>query len=259
MGNFFFKNFTPLVQIQNDQCVMGISVRYVCWGTHRPPPPPGSPPPSTAPKIVAQPSESHIGWRWPPCHRLTRIMQLPPKHRRRATYSFLRGGTPFSPPASRVQQLPLWRPFDGLPGDLQAAFQRAPLHALLVSRSCIMYDKVMSTFPQWMATAAQAFSPWLESWVARDFAVLCARSRQVSAQSWATVRGTMVRDSDDCDEPWLKVFVGLLAAASVFRAGRVVCCRSADSCCALFRSWPWPQCWSWGNCRCMIGGSGESS
>ena len=39
MGNFFEKIFTPLVHIQNDQCVMGIILRYVCWGTHRPPPP----------------------------------------------------------------------------------------------------------------------------------------------------------------------------------------------------------------------------
>ena len=40
MGNFFEKFFTPLVHIQNDQCVMGIILRYLCWGTHRPPPPP---------------------------------------------------------------------------------------------------------------------------------------------------------------------------------------------------------------------------
>ena len=43
MGNFFEKIFTPLVHIQNDQRVMGIILRYVCWGTHRPPPPPGGP------------------------------------------------------------------------------------------------------------------------------------------------------------------------------------------------------------------------
>ena len=40
MGNFFLKKiFTPLVYVQNDQCVMGIILRYVCWGTHRSPPP----------------------------------------------------------------------------------------------------------------------------------------------------------------------------------------------------------------------------
>ena len=44
MGNFFGIFFTPVVYIQNDQRVMGIILRYVCWGTHRPPPPPpGSP------------------------------------------------------------------------------------------------------------------------------------------------------------------------------------------------------------------------
>ena len=40
MGNFFGIFFTPVVYIQNDQRVMGIILRYVCWGTHRPPPPP---------------------------------------------------------------------------------------------------------------------------------------------------------------------------------------------------------------------------
>ena len=40
MGNFFGIFFTPVVYIQNDQRVMGIIFRYVCWGTHRPPPPP---------------------------------------------------------------------------------------------------------------------------------------------------------------------------------------------------------------------------
>ena len=45
MGKFFEIEIflTPVVYIQNDQRVMGIILRYVCWGTHRPPPPPGSP------------------------------------------------------------------------------------------------------------------------------------------------------------------------------------------------------------------------
>ena len=34
-------------------------------------------------------------------------------------------------------------------------------------------------------------------------------------QSWAFIRGTMVRDSDGHDEPWLKVFVVLPAVGSV--------------------------------------------
>ena len=46
-------------------------------------------------------------------HRLTKIMQLPPGDRRKATYAFLRSDTPFCPPASRVRQLPPWNPFDG--------------------------------------------------------------------------------------------------------------------------------------------------
>ena len=43
MGKCFLKKcFTPIVYIQNDQRIMGIFWRYVCWGTHRPPPPPGN-------------------------------------------------------------------------------------------------------------------------------------------------------------------------------------------------------------------------
>ena len=96
-------------------------------------------------------------------HRLTQIMQPPMQDRRRAVYVFLRGDTPFCPPAGRVRQLPPWNPYDGLLGNLHAAFQRAPLHALLVSRSYITYKEAMSSFPQWMAAVAQAFSQWIES------------------------------------------------------------------------------------------------
>ena len=42
-AKFFGNFFAPLVHIQNEQRVMGIILRYVCWGTHRPPPPLGSP------------------------------------------------------------------------------------------------------------------------------------------------------------------------------------------------------------------------
>ena len=35
MGNFFLKFFfAPVVYVQNDQRVMGIILRYVCWGTY---------------------------------------------------------------------------------------------------------------------------------------------------------------------------------------------------------------------------------
>ena len=74
-------------------------------------------------------------------------MQLPPRDWRRATHSFLRGDAPFGPPAGRTRQLPRGNPFDGLPGDFQTAFQRAPLHAPLVLGPYITYDEAMSTFP----------------------------------------------------------------------------------------------------------------
>ena len=121
-------------------------------------------------------------------HRLTQIMQLPMQDRRRAVYAFLRGDTPFCPPAGRIQRRPPWNPFDGLPSDLQATFQRAPLHALLVPWSYIAHEEAMSLFPHWMAAVPQAFSQWIGSWVARDFPAFREWSRVVSAQSWATVR-----------------------------------------------------------------------
>ena len=55
-------------------------------------------------------------------HRLTQIMQLVTHDPRKAVYAFLRGDTPFCPPAGRVTQLPPWNPFDGPPGTLHAAF-----------------------------------------------------------------------------------------------------------------------------------------
>ena len=39
-----YPGFTPHVYVQNNQRVMGIILRYSCWGTHRcPPPTPGTP------------------------------------------------------------------------------------------------------------------------------------------------------------------------------------------------------------------------
>ena len=102
-------------------------------------------------------------------HRLPHSMQQPMQDRRRAVYAFLRGDTPFCPLAGRVQRHPPWNPFDGLPDNLQATFQRAPLHAVLVPRSYIAHEETMSSFPHWMAAVAQAFSQWIESWVAWDY------------------------------------------------------------------------------------------
>ena len=73
----------------------------------------------------------------------------------------------------------------------------------------------MSTFPERTAAAAQAFSKWIESWVAQDFATFRARSCEVSSQSRATIGGTMVRNQYCHDEPWLKVFVGHPAVGSI--------------------------------------------
>ena len=76
-------------------------------------------------------------------HWLTQIMQLPMQDRRRDVYAFLRGDTPFCLPAGRVQQQPPSNLFNGLPRNLQATLQSAPLHALLVSRSYIAYEDLV--------------------------------------------------------------------------------------------------------------------
>ena len=148
-------------------------------------------------------------------HRLTQIMQLPMQDRRRAVYAFLRGDTPFCTPAGRVRRHPPQNPFDGLPDNLQATFQRAPLHALLVPRSYIAHEEALSSFPHRMAAVAQAFSQWIESWMTRDYPAFQEPSRMMSAQSWATVRGTMVRGPEGQSDPWLQVFADHPAVGNI--------------------------------------------
>ena len=73
----------------------------------------------------------------------------------------------------------------------------------------------------------------------------------MSAQSGATIRGTMVRNSDGHNKPWLKVFVGLTAVGSVMGWPGDVLPVFQHPLCSLLR---WPQCWIWRKCACMIGG-----
>ena len=148
-------------------------------------------------------------------HRLTQIMQLPMQDRRRAVYTYLRGDTPFCPPAGRVRPHPPWNPFDGPPSDLQATFQRAPLHALLLTRSYIAHEEAMSLFPHWMAAVLQAFSRWIGSWMTRYYPAFRAWCRVVSAWSWAMVRGTMVRGPDGQSHSSLQVYADHPAVGNI--------------------------------------------
>ena len=72
----------------------------------------------------------------------------------------------------------------------------------------------------------------------------------MSAQSWATIRGTMVRDPDGRDEPWLKVFASLPAVGNIMGCpGEVLAVFEPPLC-------PLPvlavaPCWTWGHCGCM--------
>ena len=80
----------------------------------------------------------------------------------------------------------------------------------------------MSLFPHWMAAVAQAFSQWIGSWVARDIPAFREWSRVVSAQSWATVRGTVVRDLDGQNDSWLQVYTNHPAVGNVMGRPREV-------------------------------------
>ena len=62
---------------------------------------------------------------------------------------------------------------------------------------------------------AQAFSQSIESWVAPDYPAFRERSRIVSAQSWATVRGRIVRGPDGQSDSWLQVFTDHLAVENI--------------------------------------------
>ena len=148
-------------------------------------------------------------------HRLTQIMQLPMQNQRRAVYAFLWGDTPFCPPAGRVWQQPPWNPYDGLPGNLQATFQRARLHGLLLFRSYITYQEAMFTFFHWIAAVAQAFSQCIECRVVQDYLAFREWSRMVSALSCATVRAAKVQSPDGRSEPWLQLVIDYQAVGSV--------------------------------------------
>ena len=111
--------------------------------------------------------------------------------------------------------------------------------------------------PHWMAAVAQAFSQWIESWVVQNYPTFRERSRTVSAQSWATVRGTMVRSPDGRSEPWLQVFTDHPAVGNV-TGWPVKYCRSTSNRCGTSQFWRWPHCLMWGRCGCMTGSCGGS-
>ena len=73
----------------------------------------------------------------------------------------------------------------------------------------------MSSFPHWMAAVAEAFSQWIGSWMTGDYPAFREWSRVVSAQSWAMVRGTMVRGHDSQRDPWLQVYADHPAVGNI--------------------------------------------
>ena len=73
----------------------------------------------------------------------------------------------------------------------------------------------MSSFPQWMAAVAHALGQCIKSWMAQDYPAFRERCRMVLAQSWATIRGTMVRGSGGQRDPWLQVFASHPAVGNI--------------------------------------------
>ena len=69
---------------------------------------------------------------------------------------------------------------------------------------------------------AQAFSQWLESWMTRDYPAFREQSRMLLVQSWATVRGTMVRGPEGQSDPWLQVFADRPAVVIIMGSPREV-------------------------------------
>ena len=103
-----------------------------------------------------------------------------------------------------------------------------------------------------MAAVAQAFSQWIGSGMTRDYRAFQDWSRVVLAQSWATVRGTMVRGPDGQSESWLQVYADRPLWGTSW-AGLARCCRSFNSLYATSRSWRQPSCSTWGRCDSMTG------
>ena len=185
-------------------------------------------------------------------HRLTEIMQLPMLDRTKAVYAFLRGDTPFCPPVGRVRQLPPWNLYDGLLGNLQANLQRAPLHALLVSGSCVTDDEAMSTCPSGWRLRRKPFA----NGSSPRWPMIIPHSRSGPARClhspgpqfvvpWYAIRTVKANSGFRClqtirllETPWV---------------GPVKCCRSSNNHCAPSQSWRWPPCWTWECCGCMTG------
>ena len=89
-------------------------------------------------------------------------------------------------------------------------------------RSYIAHAEAMSLFPHRMAAVAQAFGQWIGSWMARDFPAFRGWSCVVSTQSWATVRGTLVRGPGGQSDPWLQLYADHPALGNVLGGPREV-------------------------------------
>ena len=172
-------------------------------------------------------------------------------------YAFLRGDTPFCPPVGKVRQQPLWNPYGGLPGNLQPTFQRAPLHALLVSRSYITYEEAMSSFPHWMRRWHRPLANG--SNLGWSKIILRSGSTPVWCPHSPGPRYVV---------PWYEaltvgVNLGSTCSQTIRRlekswAGPVKYCRSSINRCATSQLLRWPPGLMWGRCGCMTGSCGGS-
>ena len=93
----------------------------------------------------------------------------PTKHKhvqgcQRAIVHLLARGDGILPTSKAVSQAAPWSLFDSLPTGLQADLRQPPLHALLVTRSCISHTEAMVVPLQWLVAMAQVHEQWLVVW-----------------------------------------------------------------------------------------------
>ena len=149
-------------------------------------------------------------------HRFARIMNPPPGDLHRVSTPSPRVDALFCAPICRTGQLPPRKPLDGLPADRHVAFQCVPWRTFgitvidCVPRSHAPVPQVDGRYIVGLRCMLGVLDIPAPSVHARSFGhpgLFRVRSKDVSAQSWATVRGTMARDLDGNETPCLKIYV----------------------------------------------------
>ena len=113
--------------------------------------------------------------------------------------------------------------FEKLPKDLSNVAVRSSHGLRLVDVQVIRRDSVVASLAHVLVppldgsggAGLQPVDRVLDDSVTRDYPAFRERSGMVLAQSWATVRGTMVRAPDGQSDPWLQVFADHPAVGNI--------------------------------------------